>query len=132
LQELARSVHAENKEGQKQIKIAKVDVDAERAIISRFNVAGFPSFFLIDGWTVYEYNDGRSVSSMMTFVKGGYKQKEVSCREEEFFCFLVLGFVTLSLTTRYVGTSVLLITHGAFRTVARSFNVRGYSGIKDV
>jgi hypothetical protein len=130
LQELARSVHAENKEGQKQIKIAKVDGDAERAIISRFNIAGFPSFFLIDGWTVYEYNDGRSVSSMMTFVKGGYKQKEVSCRGEEFFCFL--GFVTLSLTTRYIGTSVLLITHGAFRTVSRSFTVRGYSGIGDV
>jgi thioredoxin-like negative regulator of GroEL len=87
LQELARSVHAENKEGQKQIKIAKVDGDAERAIISRFNIAGFPSFFLIDGWTVYEYNDGRSVSSMMTFVKGGYKQKEVSCHGEEFFLF---------------------------------------------
>jgi hypothetical protein len=88
LQELARLVHAENTQGQKQIKIAKVDGDAERAIISRFNIAGFPSFFLIDGWTVYEYSDGRSVPSMMTFVKGGYKKTEVSCLGAEFLLFL--------------------------------------------
>jgi len=60
----------------KQIKVAKVDADSERAIVSRFNIAGFPSFYLIDGWKVYEYNEDLSAASMMSFAKGGYKQQE--------------------------------------------------------
>jgi len=72
----ARLLHAENKKGVKQIKVAKVDADSERAIVSRFNIAGFPSFYLIDGWKVYEYNEDLSAASMMSFAKGGYKQQE--------------------------------------------------------
>ena len=77
IQELARSLHADNKPGQKQIKVAKIDGAFERAIVSRFNFAGFPSFFLIDGWSVYEYDDGRTVEHMMAYAKDGYRQKEV-------------------------------------------------------
>jgi len=85
----ARLLHAENKKGVKQIKVAKVDADSERAIVSRFNIAGFPSFYLIDGWKVYEYNEDLSAASMMSFAKGGYKQQEVSaCCGALFLCFL--------------------------------------------
>jgi len=71
-QQIASSVHYPGSTA----RIAKIDGDKERAISSRFAVAGFPSFFLIDGWSVYEYKGSRKASSMVSFVKGGYKDTE--------------------------------------------------------
>lgn len=58
-------------------RVARIDGDKERAISSRFALEGFPSFFLIDGWNVYEYRGARKPSQMLTFVEGGYKSAEV-------------------------------------------------------
>mmetsp|Transcript_33157 Transcript_33157/g.76431 ORF Transcript_33157/g.76431 Transcript_33157/m.76431 type:complete len:190 (-) Transcript_33157:947-1516(-) len=64
-------------EGGRKTMMARVEGDKERAISSRFSISGFPSFFLIDGWTVYEYDGDRKPSSMFEFVTGGYKRHEV-------------------------------------------------------
>lgn len=57
---ILHSFHAD-REGRK-VKVGKVDGAAERALASRFNIRGFPSIFLIDGWEVREYEGPRTVS----------------------------------------------------------------------
>mmetsp|Transcript_1834 Transcript_1834/g.2579 ORF Transcript_1834/g.2579 Transcript_1834/m.2579 type:complete len:239 (+) Transcript_1834:123-839(+) len=57
------------------VKVGKIDGDAERALSARFNVNSYPSFFVIDGWSVYSFEQqGRSKATMVTFVQGGYKE----------------------------------------------------------
>jgi hypothetical protein len=68
---VAQTLHGLD-EGGRKIKVAKIDGDTERAITSRFGIRGFPSFFLIDGWSVYEYDGSRSVPKLMEWAKGGY------------------------------------------------------------
>jgi thiol-disulfide isomerase/thioredoxin len=58
------------------IKIAKVDGSAETALSSRFGVYGYPSFYLVDGWSVYIYDDARTKKKLMEFVEGGYKKQD--------------------------------------------------------
>jgi hypothetical protein len=58
------------------VKVAKVDGDAERAIKSRFGISHFPSFYLIDGWSVYEFDGSRNKSNLIQWAKGGYKTKQ--------------------------------------------------------
>lgn len=70
---LALDIH----ERTENIRIAKVDGDVERAISSRFNIEGYPTFYLIDGWSVYVYKGHRQIHPMAEFVKGGYKDTEV-------------------------------------------------------
>ena len=54
----------------------KVDGDAERALSSRFGVAGFPTFFLVDGWTVREYNGNRSKENLIQFALVEYVETD--------------------------------------------------------
>jgi len=75
--QLAKHFHEKNFEnanvkGFRNIKIAKVNGDAEKALTNRFGIYGFPSFYLIDGWSVYEYDGSRSVKAMTEFINGGY------------------------------------------------------------
>eukprot|EP00979_Chaetoceros_neogracilis_P011255 scaffold2727_cov275-Chaetoceros_neogracile.AAC.26 len=49
------------------IKVAKVDGSIERALSSRFNIKGYPSFFLVSGWDLYEYNQPRTKNKMIQF-----------------------------------------------------------------
>jgi hypothetical protein len=49
------------------IKVAKVDGSIERALSSRFNIKGYPSFFLVSGWDIYEYNQPRTKNKMIQF-----------------------------------------------------------------
>lgn len=73
LQLVAQTLHDD---GEVNVKVAKVDGDAQRAIKSRFGITHFPSFYLIDGWSVYEFEGTRSSSKLIEFAKGGYKKKQ--------------------------------------------------------
>jgi len=49
------------------IKVAKIDGTIERALTSRFSIKGYPTFFLIKGWDVFEFTAPRSKENMMNF-----------------------------------------------------------------
>jgi hypothetical protein len=53
--------------------VAKVNGEVEQALLSRFAIAAYPSFFVIDGWSVYEFNKNRSKANLMKYVEGEYK-----------------------------------------------------------
>jgi thioredoxin-like negative regulator of GroEL len=55
--------------------VAKINGDKEKSIMNRFQITGFPSFYVIDGWNVYLYDGSRAVSEMVEWAKGGYKRK---------------------------------------------------------
>lgn len=44
--------------------------------MNRFGISGFPSFFLLDGYSVYEFEKRRTEANLMDFTRGGYKQQE--------------------------------------------------------
>mmetsp|Transcript_5408 Transcript_5408/g.6918 ORF Transcript_5408/g.6918 Transcript_5408/m.6918 type:complete len:227 (-) Transcript_5408:273-953(-) len=76
---VAQTLHAENnkrKEDERKIMVAKIDGSAERVLSSRFSIRGYPSFFIIDGWDVYEFSGTRSKDTVVYFVKSGYKKQE--------------------------------------------------------
>jgi thiol-disulfide isomerase/thioredoxin len=58
------------------VKVGKVDGNMEKALASRFNIYGYPSFFIIDGYKVYPFEQPRSKQNMMQFAEGGYKKIE--------------------------------------------------------
>ena len=57
--------------------MGRVDGSAERILASRFSIRGYPSFFLLDGWDVYEYVGTRSKETLTDFAKRGYKKEQV-------------------------------------------------------
>jgi thiol-disulfide isomerase/thioredoxin len=57
----------------KPVRVAKVDGDSERALSSRFGVHGYPSFFVVEGWTVYAFESSRSKHNLIRFAEQGYK-----------------------------------------------------------
>lgn len=61
--------------GKYKIRIGKINGDAEQALVSRFGVSSYPSFFIVDGFSVYEFDQSRTKSSLMAFAEGGYKKK---------------------------------------------------------
>jgi thiol-disulfide isomerase/thioredoxin len=71
---VAAAFHSSPKE---HIRVGKVDASVERALTARFGVQYFPSFYLISGWSVYPFEDTRSVHNLMDFARGGYKKEEV-------------------------------------------------------
>ena len=73
LQQVASTLHEDDEVN---VKVAKVDGDSERAIKSRFGIRHFPTFFLIDGWSVYEFEGTRSATKLIEFCKGGYKDQD--------------------------------------------------------
>lgn len=59
-----------NSKEKRKVKVGQVDGTSERALAHRFNVKAYPSFFLVDGWTVREYTGyRRSQQSMIEFVE---------------------------------------------------------------
>ena len=54
------------------IKVAKVDGSADRALASRFNIQGYPTFFLVDGWNVYEFEGDRTLEDLVDFATEDY------------------------------------------------------------
>jgi len=69
--EIARTYHAPDAK-HKKIKVGKVDGTTETALSSRFAVYGYPSFYMVDGWSVYKYDDRRTQQQLMQFAEGGY------------------------------------------------------------
>jgi protein disulfide-isomerase-like protein len=72
---IARAFHSSPDE---RIRVAKVDCSMEKALMTRFSIEGFPSFVLISGWEVYEFEDPRTEANLMSFARGGYKKQDVS------------------------------------------------------
>jgi thioredoxin-like negative regulator of GroEL len=62
---------------QERIRVAKVDCNVEKALATRFGVRGYPSFYLVSGWSVYEFEEARSESGLISFARGGYKKQDV-------------------------------------------------------
>jgi thiol-disulfide isomerase/thioredoxin len=78
-EQIAQQLHSQQKTANpnsRQVNVAKVDGAAERALSSRFSVKGFPSFYLIDGWTVREYDGNRSQENLIKFAMEDYENTE--------------------------------------------------------
>lgn len=73
---VAQTLHATTKNDARKIMVAKIDGSKEKALASRFSVRGYPSFFLIDGWNVYEFEGGRTKESVIQFAKKPEKNVE--------------------------------------------------------
>lgn len=71
--DIARIYHSDDK---KKIKVAKVNGDVERALTSRFGIYAYPSFFLVDGFSVYQYEQPRMRKMLMAFAEGGYRETD--------------------------------------------------------
>lgn len=50
------------------VRVAKVNGEAEQALLSRFGIVAYPSFFIIEGWSVYEFEAKRSKANLMQYV----------------------------------------------------------------
>ena len=74
--EIASTYHSPNSNNDPVIKVGKVDGNTEKALASRFNIFGYPSFFIIDGYNVYPFEQPRSKQNMMQFAEGGYRKAE--------------------------------------------------------
>lgn len=72
--EIARAYH--NSDQRPTIKVGKVDGNIEKALASRFNINAYPSFFVIDGYKVYSFDQLRSKQNMMQFADGGFKKTD--------------------------------------------------------
>jgi hypothetical protein len=81
---VAKQLHSENRPNDgknniapnRRVNVAKIDGAAERALSSRFDVHGFPSFFLVDGWTVRQYKGDRSHEGLVKFALTDYEDTE--------------------------------------------------------
>lgn len=67
--------HTFHSDPEQKVKVGRVDCTVEKALMTRFGVQAFPSFFLISGLNVYEFEEGRSISNLINFAKNGYKKK---------------------------------------------------------
>jgi thioredoxin domain-containing protein 5 len=53
--------------------IAKVDVTANRALGTRFDIKGFPTIKFFSQGKIYDYSGRRTKEAFIDFVNGGYK-----------------------------------------------------------
>jgi hypothetical protein len=101
------------------IKVAKIDGSKERALSSRFSIKGYPSFYLISGWDIYEYKKTRSKENMVQFAM----QKEegmgpMSMVNSPFGPFgMTRGFV-MNTGTRILDLFEYLVERGLGKTAA--------------
>lgn len=70
---VAKTFHSNPKD---KVKVARVDCSVEKALCTRFGVQAFPSFFLVSGWDVYEFEDNRSATNLINFARSGFKKKK--------------------------------------------------------
>jgi len=47
--------------------VGKIDGDQERALSSRFGVSSYPTFYVVDGYAVYEFEKPRSKQQLVDF-----------------------------------------------------------------
>ena len=72
---IARTLHSSKTEGN--VHVARVNCSEEKALMTRFGVRAFPSFFLVTGLDVYEFKGNRGATTLAEFAKGGYKKFNV-------------------------------------------------------
>jgi len=60
--------------------VGRVNGAAEKALASRFSITKYPSFYLIEGWTVREYEGNRSLENLIDFATKTFKKYEVNQR----------------------------------------------------
>jgi len=70
---IAKTLHSSTKG--KKIRVARVNCSVEKALMTRFGIQAFPSFFLVAGWDVYEFEERRSQTTLTNFAEGGYKKQ---------------------------------------------------------
>jgi len=73
---VATKLQVLHESGDRIVKVGKVDGSAEKALSSRFSIRGYPAFYLIDGWTVRQYEGPRSVDALIQFSIEDYKDEE--------------------------------------------------------
>jgi len=73
---VAKKLQLLNESSDRIIKVGKVDGSAEKALSSRFSIKGYPVFFLIDGWTVRQFEGQRSVDALVKFSAEEYTDVE--------------------------------------------------------
>lgn len=56
-----------------EINVAKVDVTANRALGSRFDIKGFPTVKFLKQGKVYTFRSKRNTDSLVEFARGGYQ-----------------------------------------------------------
>lgn len=61
---------------EEKIRVGKVDCSQEKSLMNRFDISGFPTIFVVDGFSVYEFNGKRTEANVMNFARGGYKKEE--------------------------------------------------------
>ena len=71
---IGRTLHAAPED---KIHVARVDCSEEKALMTRFGIEAFPSFYVVKGWEVYEFVGARSESTLVDFAQGGYKKQKV-------------------------------------------------------
>jgi len=69
---VAKKLQLLNESTERVVKVGKVDGSPEKALSSRFSVRGYPVFYLIDGWTVRQYEGARSVDALVKFCTEEY------------------------------------------------------------
>mmetsp|Transcript_16535 Transcript_16535/g.18244 ORF Transcript_16535/g.18244 Transcript_16535/m.18244 type:complete len:235 (+) Transcript_16535:103-807(+) len=70
---IAKTFHSNPDE---KIRVARVDCGVEKALLTRFGVKAFPSFFLVSGWDVYEFEDSRTTANLINFARTGHKKNK--------------------------------------------------------
>lgn len=73
---LAMNLHEMHGMSERNVTVAKVDGSSDRILASRFSVRGFPTFFLVDGWTVWEFEGSRSKENLLKFATGNDRETE--------------------------------------------------------
>lgn len=73
---IAKTLHSST--SNKKIRVARVNCIEEKALMTRFGIQAFPSFFVVAGWEVYEFHGKRSETTLTNFATGGYKKQNVS------------------------------------------------------
>lgn len=73
--EIARHFHSNPS---LKVKVGKVDTTVQKALGQRFAVNAYPSFFVVHGSSVYEFEGARSKTNLIKFVAKGYKEHAVS------------------------------------------------------
>ena len=77
--EIARHFHSNPKYN---VRVGKVDTTVQKALGQRFEVHAFPSFFVISGSSVYEFDEARTKPSLIKFATTDYKEQMVSLRRD--------------------------------------------------
>jgi hypothetical protein len=99
----------------------------EKALRARFGVHGFPMFYLVDGWSVYQFENLRSEANLMDFARGGYKKQDVSM--ERIGVRASIADIYFSSHAVYTLTniahSIFPFSYGTDGITARKFHLRG-------